>query len=448
MAGTIELDELREQLGYKIDMLEELKNNARSIKKANSELDKFFNGISSKSVLLGKNGDADIGALFNKLNETGFMKARKLGRSYKPYKVQIVKKRKGKIMSAELKTVVSGGLTGLVRASTPERQQPAPPALRTAGEREGVQGSTTEFQAYRRGIQELAHELFPNINRIATSIFGEGIKEPQYVFESKITEGGGGMAYRGNGLDKNVIVISDDIMFQKYKAYADLRKKGFTDAEFEQKMAHELAHQINTRILGTAPDERKSLDERKAWKWVNEACAELIGTYVIQERKGSNTPERDAAAVLLYKIALTSEKTSAALGGWAEAARKAEREHDPKITRMVGDAKRRLDATETNMFLDDINYSMPVIVLCKMLLESNTTLPDFVKGVLSKPKDFNPEDKLPRSLRIATSQYFSGVTKGWEIESSEVNATIQRAEFISKFEKTLALAANSVLNKL
>lgn len=178
MGGVINFSELKEQITSNIEMLEKLKNNERSVKSANAKLDQFFTSIHTKNILLVKDDSTDINALFEELNRTGFIIARKLGREYKSYKVQVSKKKKnGKILSAETKTIARGGIEGINIRKTNMSD-----TYRSDRYASGIQYQYNAVPATINEIRQKAEALYSLIER-------EGVRDLRYkkVYEALFT---------------------------------------------------------------------------------------------------------------------------------------------------------------------------------------------------------------------------------------------------------------------
>ncbi len=380
----MELGELKEQLNYHIGTIEALKNNAKAIESVNSKLSAFFTGISSKNIILNVNDDTDISALFNELNKIGFLKAKKLGRKYKQYKIKVTRKRRrGDVVMAEVKTVQHEGMVGLERAS----EGTLPMLKSTLEKREEVLRSsdTIAFQQYRTAVEESAHRFFQRINVLGMAVFGEDLPEPRCTFKTNSEKDPEGLVGEFAVDDKGgyVVIFYDAHLFDKYKLHRDGHK-----STFERDIAHELSHIFDAKVFGPSSN-TQGMNELARVKMLRESLAELIGNYVLKQEAGSVNPERDAALAVLSKTATTARYCSDSVKGYLAAAEKALQANSPKLVATTTRMERLLDATSPGLFVQDMMYFTPQIAICKALLETGMPMADFVKAVLNDPLQFN-----------------------------------------------------------
>jgi hypothetical protein len=372
MSGIIHIDDLKDQIGDNIEMLQKLKDTDNSIAKVNSGLGKLFSNISEKDILFKDGSTKILDGLFEELNETGFMKARKLGLVYKPYKVRFKKnKKKVNIMKAELATkTIAPSISRELRTERNEQINTTPLRI-TSAEKEG-----TESAYFKRSVEETAHLLFARVNRLAQSILGRGIEEPSYVFIEKSSDGTAAECVTEKGKKPVVIFHVDNI--------STFFMPGKDKEKVNQLIGHELSHALLDRAL-SADNASPVLANPSSRKLLNEGLADLLGYHVALLESGKKaTPmetvialladtsldaARDASAIKIYRDSLTKlYPTSANLSGFIQA----------------------MEALDMANFRHDMFYTAPKLALARALIESDSkSVAEFVVNVIKNPERYS-----------------------------------------------------------
>ncbi len=195
MSGIIHIDDLKEQVRNNVELLQKLKDTDSSITKVNLGLGKLFTDISEKGIIFKDGSTETLDDLFEELNKTGFMKARKLGLIYKPYKVHFKKnKKKANVMKAELatKTVtpsISRALRTEQNSPNATTLQRATTAISFQSFASGLKYATTAQQKFGLALDFIEKNVpeaeikYPNLKASLAKESAKELKEIQYMQE-------------------------------------------------------------------------------------------------------------------------------------------------------------------------------------------------------------------------------------------------------------------------
>lgn len=393
MSGIIHIDDLKEQVGDNIELLQKLKDTDSSIAKINLGLGKLFINIGENDIIFKDGSTETLDDLFEELNKTGFMRARKLGLIYKPYKVHFKKnKKKANVMKAELATKTAiPSISRELRTEKGETAAPHGTTLRGGSEETVGKISDERIVAYRSDVIGKAHGQWAVANRLAKKLFGESLPEPKYAFTERAENKNAGYVISAlyvtpiNTVEFNDTVLLPIYEHQKNASYKNVGGKVIATAGgYEATIGHELTHAVVERLLGPKPFvERTQLSE---------ALADLVGIYLAVEKYGLKSTDT-VGTLLLIKVASDLERNSAAIKEYSESAKRAIEKGTDYDGASVA-LERLLDATNSGNFRLDLLYRNPQIAISTAILQVGVKTEDdlvkFIRDITSNPFAFKP----------------------------------------------------------
>jgi hypothetical protein len=382
MVGAIHMDDLRDQIEDNIDLLGKLKDTDNSIAKINNGLSRLFNNLSTKDIIVKEGITNELDKLFDELNKTGFMRARKLGLVYNPYKIRFRKnKRKVNIMKAELATkTVTPHISRELRTDAGERPT-ASIALRSMS----IEREDARMTAYKSYIEDSAHRLFLHVNGLTKAVLGTALTEPKYVFVDKASKSEHHQAFYD--AKKNEVVFYTDSVLPKYDSLV-AEKNPKTQLAYTVSMYRLIGHELSHALLEKARNEHEvspAYRDQLSWKQISEGLAEFIGAYVAILEYGSKATPQKAAITTLAFVSAESYYTAEAIN----ITKKSLAEGQPNAGNLSAFV-REMQTLDEVFFSSEIFYTLPKLALARAMISSKPdSFEEFIIAVLKEPDKFS-----------------------------------------------------------